>query len=435
MSHRSALLVIAVLAVLAYLPAFQLSFIADDFPQIQMSRTVENPGGLAVLMASPIAQTRITFFVLTDVVDRLAGLNPKFYHGVAVGVHVLCCWLVYALGIWKLIGRKVSIIAACFFAVFEGHQEAVMWYSAIMETLLFLFGVGAMLCLIQWLRGKGWIYYGLALVSFGLALLSKESGYIYAALMALPVIEMSTGEKHAGRRRSLLGLMPFVVIGVAYVVWIALGRVSNPRFLDGSFAVSWHFPRVLAESFGRLLFVWGLLALAALGIFRALTYVRLVVYSVVWMLIGLIPYSFLTYLNRVPSRHTYLPSVGLALLVGAAMVCVWERLGGRLVLAIGAVILMVNVTILWRKKAEQYQTRALPTDMLINAVRRADGPIHIRCYPYIPLVAESAAREFGGMVVFEEDPKQKNEGRCLNFWYKDTLGNVREVFVPPARLP
>jgi hypothetical protein len=153
------------------------------------------------------------------------------------------------------------------------------------------------------------------------------------------------------------------------------------------------------------------------------------------MTLALIPYSFLTYMNRVPSRHTYLPSVGLAWLVAAALVCVWDRLGGKLVLAIGAIILMVNVTILWKKKAEQYRTRALPTDMLINAVRHSGGPIHIRCYPYIPLVAESAAREFGGTVVFEPEANQKTNGRCMNFWYRDAIGNVREVFVPPARLP
>lgn len=429
-SHRSALLLITILAVLAYLPAFQLSFIADDFPQIQMSRTIAEPGGLQALFASPIAQTRMTFFVLTYWVDRLAGLDPQIFHGVAVGLHVLCCWLVYALGMWKLVGRKVAFIAACFFAVFEGHQEAVMWYSAIMETLLFLFGVGAMVCLIKWLRGEGWLYYGLALIAFGLALLSKESGYIYAALMVLPVVE-AAGDK----RRHLLGLLPFVIVAVIYVVWIAVGRGSNPRFGDGSFAVTWNFPLVLGESLGRLLLIYGSLALATLAIFREREYLPLIIYSLVWMVLGLIPYSFLTYMNRVPSRHTYLPSVGLALIVAAAMVCVWDRLGGRLVLAIGAIILMVNVTILWRKKAEQYRTRAYPTDMLINAVRHSDGPIHIRCFPYIPLVAESAAREFGGMVVFEPDPKQKSSGRCMDYWYKDAIGNVREVFVPPARLP
>ena len=426
------MLLITVLAILAYLPAFQLSFIADDFPQIQMSRTIDQPGGLRTLYEQPIAHWRLTFFVLTYCVDRLAGLDPQIFHGVAVGLHVLCCWLVYALGIWKPVGRKLALIAACFFAVFEGHQEAVMWYSAVMETLLFLFGAGAVLCFIQWLGGKGWVYYGLALVSFGLALFSKESAYIYAALLILPVADVWA--ERPRRSKALLGLIPFLGIAVASIVWIAVGRMSNPRFEDGSFAITWHFPRVLAESLGRLLFVWGLLALVALGVFRARDYLRLTVYSFAWMIIGLIPYSFLTYMNRVPSRQTYLASVGLSLLVAAAMVCVWERLGGRSLVVLATFILMVNVTILWRKKADQYRTRSLPTDMLINAVRHADGPIHIRCYPYIPLVAESAAMEFGGMVVFD-DVKQRSDGRCLSFWYKDAIGNVREVFVPPARLP
>ena len=428
-------MVIAVLAILAYLPAFQLSFIADDFPQIQMSRTIAEPGGLLHLYEQPIAHWRMTFFVLTYWVDRLAGLDPQIYHGVAVALHVLCCWLVYALWIWQPIGKKIALIAAGFFAVFEGHQEAVMWYSAIMETLLFLFGVGAVVCFIQWLRGKGWLYYGLSLASFGLAVFSKESAYVYALLMILPVAEVYA--ERSMRWKAIAGWLPFLALAVGSVIWIAVGSVSNPRFGDGSFAITSHFPRVLAESMGRLLFVWGLIALIALGIFRPKEHLRLTIYSLIWMILSLLPYSFLTYMNRVPSRQTYLASVGLAWLVAAAMVTVWERLGGKLVLAIAAIILMVNVSILWRKKAEQYRTRSLPTDMLINAVRHADGPIHIRCYPYIPLVAESAAREFGGIVVFEPEGnvKPKADSRCMNFWYKDAIGNVREVFVPSARLP
>ena len=435
---------IAILAVLAYLPALQLSFIADDFPQIQMSRTIAEPGGFTHLYEQPIAHWRMTFFVLTYWVDRLAGLDPQIFHGVAVALHVLCCWLVYALGVcWPIDkgDKKIALIAAGFFAVFEGHQEAVMWYSAVMEMLLFLFGAGALVCFMQWLQGKGRVYYGLALLSFGLAIFSKESAYIYAVLMLLPI----RGADHrfvwsAGLRSSLkpiLGWLPFLAMAAASVMWIASGQVSNPRFGDGSFAITTHFPRVLAESLGRLLFIWGLLAMAALAILREWQYLRLTIYSLIWMVLSLIPYSFLTYMNRVPSRQTYLASVGLSFLVAAAMVFVWERLGGRLVLAIAAIIFIVNVAILWRKKAEQYRTRSLPTDLLINAVRHADGPIHIRCYPYIPLVAESAAREFGGMVVYEpeENTKQKTDGRCLEFWYKDAVGSVREVFIPPARLP
>jgi hypothetical protein len=418
--------VITILAVLAYLPAFKLSFIADDFPQIQMSRTIAEPGGLQNLYKQPIAHWRMTFFIVTYFVDRVAGLDPEIYHGVAVALHVLCCWLVYGLCLWKPVDKNLALIAASFFAVFEGHQEAVMWYSAIMESLLFLFGIGAMLCFIEWLEGKGRKYYVLAIVSFSLALFSKESAYIYAVLMLLAIIEAPA------RKEAILGWLPFCALAAACVIWIALSRGGNPRFNDGSFALTPHFPRVLAESFGRLLFVWGLLALVVIGIYRE--HLRLTVYALLWMLVALVPYSFLTYLNRVPSRLTYLASAGLSLLVGAALMSVWEHVGGRIVLVLAAMILLTNVGILWRKKADQYQTRALPTDILVNAVRHAQGPIHMRCFPYIPLVAESAAEEFGGMVLFEPDA-QKSDGRCLNFWYKDRVGAVREVFVPQSRLP
>jgi len=37
-------------------------------------------------------------------------------------------WLLYALGEWKGIGYSASFLwAAAFFAVYEGHQEALMW--------------------------------------------------------------------------------------------------------------------------------------------------------------------------------------------------------------------------------------------------------------------------------------------------------------------
>ena len=431
---RSALLVIAALAILAYIPGFHIPLIADDYPQIQMSRLLGQSGGFHALWNDASARMRMSFFVITYWVDHWAGLDPTAYHAVSLFIHVLCCWLVYALGEWNLIGKKVSLIAACFFAVYEGHQEAVMWYSGLMEALVVVFGIASVFCFIQWLRGRGWVWYVVALLSFGAALFSKESAYIFAGLMYLPAIQMSGTWKI--RREWLAGLLPFVLISIACVAWIASTRMGNNRFNDGSFAISPHFFVALAVSFGRLMFVWGLLALIALAVFRARKFVPIAAYSLFWMLVGLVPYSFLLYMNRVPSRHTYLASAGLSFLVAAALVTVWDHLGGRTVLVFGAVILMVNVSILWKKKVDQYRTRALPTEMLMKALALANGPVHIRCYPYLPIVANAVAEELKGTVVMEptEDLK-KNGARCMNYWYKDANGNVREVFVPPSRLP
>jgi len=54
-----------------------------------------------------------------------------------------------------MVGWRRSFWAACFFAIFEGHQEAVMWIAASVELFLFLFGVGAILLWDVWLRGGG----------------------------------------------------------------------------------------------------------------------------------------------------------------------------------------------------------------------------------------------------------------------------------------
>ena len=67
--------------------------------------------------------------------------------------------------------------AAAFFAVAEGHQEAVMWFTAINELWMFLFGAAALLC---WMRGSR---AGIPL--FALALLSKESAVIFLPLFLL----------------------------------------------------------------------------------------------------------------------------------------------------------------------------------------------------------------------------------------------------------
>ena len=167
-----------------------------------------------------------------------------------------------------------------------------------------------------------------------LGIFSGESAYIMRGLMVLPVVES---------RREWPGCEEYFWVGCP--LWRSPHAPSfglpaaNPRFEEAVSRSRLHFPRVIAESFGRLLFVWGLLALVALAIFRAREYLRLTsLLDLSWIILSLIPYSFLTYLDRVPSRHTYLASAGLSLVVAAAMVCVWERLGGRLVLAIGAII-------------------------------------------------------------------------------------------------
>jgi hypothetical protein len=111
------------------------------------------------------------------------------------------------------------------------------------------------------------------------------------------------------------------------------------------------------------------------------------------MLVGFFPYSFLTYMNRVPSRHTYLASVGDALWIGVAAVALYERLWPRRRLVLATVALAVavhNIGYLWTRKHRQFTERARPTQELIEVLRQEQGTVVIHCFPMHPIIPMTA---------------------------------------------
>jgi hypothetical protein len=145
------------------------------------------------------------------------------------------------------------------------------------------------------------------------------------------------------------------------------------------------------------------------------------------MLLGLAPYSFLTYMHRVPSRQTYLASVGLALLIGTAFKVMQEHYSTRLVAGVAATVIVINIGILWTRKRRQFLERAAPTEALVTAARDAHGPIHLSCFPYPFAIAQGAVQYAGGEVVPESAPAAVNQPHCLAFFFQDSMGKTRVV--------
>ncbi len=121
---------LALLAVVAYLPVFTQPFLSDDFVNIVKAEQYVPPAGWRGLAADPVHFYRPVFLVPTYVLLHVFGPWPPAFYAWSVVLHVLVVWLTYALGKWRVIGSKAALVAAAFFAVHEGHQEAVMWYSA-----------------------------------------------------------------------------------------------------------------------------------------------------------------------------------------------------------------------------------------------------------------------------------------------------------------
>jgi hypothetical protein len=260
----------------------------------------------------------------------------------------------------------------------------------------------------------------LSLLSFILAMSSKESVWIFPALMCLVGFM-----DRLPIRRVLVSVVPFALLASAYALSVLNTRSSNGRFKDGSFSLQAPWLANNLDSLWRLLFIWGILALAVIVAKRGVGDLRIAGFSCLWMALSLLPYSFLTYMPRVPSRQTYLASLGLAWLVATAFERILPEFPRLSAIAAAAAIL-INVEILWVKKLSQFQERAEPTQLLRSAARHASGPIHIAHIPVDLMVARAALEDDHHTAVVDEAERQSDPHR-FSIWYIDQNGTVNRV--------
>jgi hypothetical protein len=381
-----ALAILAALAAAPYVWTPTLPFISDDYIQIGLAREFVSSEGWRSLAADPLYRCRATSLVLTRLTEICFGLSQAPYFVSAILLHALNTWLVLAFGVWRAVGFRAAALAAAFFAVYEGHQEAVVWYAALPELLVFFFSGAAFLAWVLWLERGGRAWLGAAAVSFALALASKESAAALPALLLLPVWAGS------GKRPWRLPWACFCLSVLVYAGLIWRGNGTHQHFQDGTFSIGAPFVMNALRSAARMLWFWGGLAAIVVLLRRRAGFLPVAALGLAWMLIALLPYSFLLYMDRVPSRHTYLASAGLAL-VAAAAALTMEKMRWRRGLAICAVLVLVhNTAYVWTRKRGQFIERAVPTERLIDFAARERTPIYVECFPYARMVAEYTLR-------------------------------------------
>ena len=406
-----------VLALVTYLPALRLPFIDDDYAEIALAGNWA-VSGWTPLWQNPNLRARTTNMVLNGELDHVFGFTPVPFYVVSILVHALCVLLLFAASAWsEVLDETTAFWAAGFFAIFEGHQEAVMWISARNESLVFLFGMAAFVCWVKWLHRRLVLWYALAIVSLIAAAASKESFVIFPVLMVLPCLWRPKG---TSRRAALLGLAPFFAIAVAYLVWTWTGRVAHPQSSDIRFSLSAPWPLVMVKSWWRMMFASGLVALGTLAWVGKRGDWRKAGIAMAWMVLGIFPYSFLTYMPQIASRHTYIASAGLAMLMGTAAARLWMA-DRRVVLRVAAaVVLVLNVEIIWVKKMSQFEERAEPAVLLTEAAREAAGPVAIRCIPFDDFVTGAVLDTAGGHADFQQPVR--HEDHCFSVEYQNRAG-------------
>jgi hypothetical protein len=374
------LLLLAALCVLAYLPALNLPLIEDDYPNIAQAQLF---GGYTAPLANPIFRLRTTSYWAMLPLWRAVQLAPLAYHLTSLILHIANTWLVFfACMAWPRT-RHAALWAAGFFAVHEGHQEAVMWFSAIAELLQFFFGGLALLC---WMRGRWWNAAGVA--CFALALISKESAVVFLALFLLIAV------------RNWRWILPYAALAALALASVAATSDYSFRFSDGSFSLHAPFWLTWPRGMARILWIWGFVATAVIAFrWRNRSLRTAALMALAWMGIALAPYSFLTYSTQIPSRQIYLASAGLAVLFGLAIARLFEEgaVPRKIAIALAVVAILHNVGYLWTKKRAQFIQRAQPTEQLIRVARKTGGPVWVRCFPRPLLIAQEALHLGAGL--------------------------------------
>jgi hypothetical protein len=281
--------------------------------------------------------------------------------------------------------------------------------SAANDALLTLF---SLIFLLLWERSlsnpkRGWSYW-LSLGALFIALFSKEPSVVLVLLATL----MLMLRKRPGRE-IVERTMPLLVMLAGYgILWFWLAN-RNFFVVDGHYAVSLNFFPVYVRALWRILSP-ALLFLVPLAWFAyrrsrfaetsGLLRSAGVRFFLATIAITVVPYSFLTYLDHIPSRNTYLPSVGLAALAGVFFAALYDRVAtvhGRAVcVAFLCAVLSANVAYIWVKKEPQFLERAAPTRELIASL---NGPefqdvgnafIYVCRFPLHVSIGRSAVEEF-----------------------------------------
>ena len=378
-STAAILLTLAGLCAIAYLPAVNNGFISDDYVILERVR-VWGTDFSFVFQLSP-ERFRITSYLAFGMLKWLFGYHAPGFYAFAILLHFLNSALVWRFLSLMTGSPRVAVLGAMIFCVGQSPQEAMMWLAGMNEALLAFF---LLVALLFWIR-KEFLWSSVACLA---ALFSKESGIVI--LLFLPLTIFAAVRRLFRQWHFLYIAIPSLIFSVLFILSIS----SNVLVGQGLYALGAHGLLVWLKSIHRLLFPWFYIVILLWLVTREGKWPSGATTGLAWMTAALLPYIFLTYQDHVPSRHTYLASIGFA---WALAVLAEEIRIPRLRAAFIVAFLAVNIGYLWVVKDRQYQERAAPTARLIEQFRsHTPGPTLVDGFPLNPWIAKMTTRLVAG---------------------------------------
>ncbi len=382
-----AIALIAILGFAVYANSLNGQFIWDDNHQVKNNAYVKDRTQILKIFSEDIgsgAGRKYGFYrplqILTYVFDySLWNLNVRGYHLSNILLHILTALTIFWLINLLYNNFRVALFTSLLFVVHPVHTEAVSYISGRADSLAALFMLLAVICYIKSLGQRQLSFSILMLVSFTLALLSKESTLILPLVLLLYHYSFK-------QRLKIKPFLPVLTLTLLYIILrltllkflLSFGSASTTlgQRLPGFFVALSNYLRLIVlplnlhMEYGQGLFslshpqvILGILLL--LGLFIYLIKKRqspnLISFGLSWFLLTLLPVANLYPVNAYLAEHwLYLPSVGLLLILAYGLNSLYQtRRPQALILLISLLTFYSYLTIkqnnYWRKPITFYQ--------------------------------------------------------------------------------
>ncbi|OGX29772.1 MAG: hypothetical protein A2879_00040 [Omnitrophica WOR_2 bacterium RIFCSPHIGHO2_01_FULL_49_10] len=349
-NSKIAVILIVIFGFIVYANSFFNDFVYDDSFLVVKNSYIKSWQNLKEIFVSHIFEgsNRSGRFYrplqsLSYVFDySLWKLNPFGYHLTNTTLHILNAILAYFLINLLTKGRLISLVASILFVIHPVQTEAVTYISGRSDLLGAFFLLSSLLLYIRYASSKRKNLLIISLISFMLALLSREAAIIFPFILVLYNYYFIGKEK----KIKLIPLLYFLIASIYILLRITvlefhttesnLSSLSLFTRLITSFKVFSSYLRLFIVPFGlhmerqvavvKSFFEFQVIlstvlffAILAL-ILRSYKKERPISFGLSFYLLNLIPYSNIYPLNAFMADHwLYFPSIGFFMAISIAL--------------------------------------------------------------------------------------------------------------------
>jgi len=220
-------LIVMVLVILAYLPTFSGGFILDDRPFIENNtyiRTIHSPlsffaqeDGITDKFNTGDYHTGYyrPLINLTYSIDyKLWGLSAPGFRATNLFLHIICCFVLFHFLQFLINDRYAALWATLIFAIYPVNTETVSWIASRNNILATMFSITSLFFYIKGCEGGRRLNRVASVLTFALAILSKEMGFMVVPIFFLYQRLLSRTRRNI--YEELLSYLPFIMVAVAY---------------------------------------------------------------------------------------------------------------------------------------------------------------------------------------------------------------------------